>query len=161
MRYSCEKQRFNHPKVWLFSSVLILGWGLVPTTVRASQTDTAAATLHVVLPKGATERQSAGEDWTSVTSTADSERAIVAHSASAEALSATAATVADSQAGTVKQPVADSAVRRQSGSLSESEATTSATASNQQVSESVAVESAVSTSQMSASTSSSQVASSE
>ncbi|WP_103127114.1 mucin-binding protein, partial [Lactiplantibacillus paraplantarum] len=161
MRYSREKQRFNHPKVWLFSSVLILGWGVVPMAVQASQTGAVVAKLHAALPKVANERPSAGKNKTSVTSAADSERATAAHSTSTVALSTTAATETESQAGVVKQPVADSASQRQTSSQSESEARTSATTSGQRVSESVAVESAASTSQTSASTSSSQVASSD
>ncbi|WP_251898882.1 hypothetical protein [Lactiplantibacillus paraplantarum] len=160
MRYSREKQRFNHPKVWLFSSVLILGWGVAPMAVQASQTGAVVVKLHAALPKVANERPSAEENRTSVTSAADSEHATAAHSTSTVALSTTAATEAESQAGVVKQPVADSASQRQSSNQSESEATTSATTSGQRVSESVAVESAASTSQTSASTSSSQVASS-
>ncbi|MDV0430433.1 cell wall anchor protein [Lactiplantibacillus sp. DA1] len=42
MQYSRGNQRVHKPTIWLFSSVLILGWGLAPTAVQASHIDTTA-----------------------------------------------------------------------------------------------------------------------
>ncbi len=48
MRYTRGKWRVTNPKVWLFSSVLILGWRIVPTVAQASEAETVTMSSHSV-----------------------------------------------------------------------------------------------------------------
>ncbi|AUV73552.1 cell wall anchor protein [Lactiplantibacillus plantarum subsp. plantarum] len=48
MRYTRGKWRVTNPKVWLFSSVLILGWRIVPTVAQASEVETVTMSSHSV-----------------------------------------------------------------------------------------------------------------
>ena len=48
MRYTRGKWRVTNPKVWLFSSVLILGWRIVPTVAQASESETVTMSSHSV-----------------------------------------------------------------------------------------------------------------
>ncbi|WGJ10787.1 LPXTG cell wall anchor domain-containing protein [Lactiplantibacillus plantarum] len=48
MRYTRGKWRVTNPKVWLSSSVLILGWRIVPTVAQASEAETVTMSSHSV-----------------------------------------------------------------------------------------------------------------
>ena len=147
MRYTRGKWRVTNPKVWLFSSVLILGWRIVPTVAQASEAETVTMSSHSVQLE--TDNQDQLTEVARISKTAvtrDSHSVTAQSSKSADRTSS-------------EQPATTGTVEAVSPTTSEAQQRSTQqdkTAVDQQASDSTAASAGASTNQASAATSSDQ-----
>ncbi|AGE40456.1 mucin-binding protein [Lactiplantibacillus plantarum] len=147
MRYTRGKWRVTNPKVWLFSSVLILGWRIVPTVAQASEAETVTMSSHSVQLE--TDNQDQLTEVARISKTAvtrDSHSVTAQSSKSADRTSS-------------EQPATTGTVEAVSPTTSEAQQQSTQqdkTAVDQQASDSTAASAGASTNQASAATSSDQ-----
>ncbi|MCG0630134.1 LPXTG cell wall anchor domain-containing protein [Lactiplantibacillus sp. E932] len=148
MRYTRGKWRVTNPKVWLFSSVLILGWRIVPTVAQASEAETVTMSSHSVQLE--TDNQDQLTEVARISKTAVTRNR---HSVTAQSSKSADRTSSEQSAttGTV-EAVSPTTSEAQQRSTQQDK-----TAVDQQASDSTAASAVASTNQASAATSSDQV----
>ncbi|WP_349623298.1 mucin-binding protein [Lactiplantibacillus plantarum] len=147
MRYTRGKWRVTNPKVWLFSSVLILGWRIVPTVAQASEAETVTMSSHSVQLETDSQDQLTGVARISKTAVTRDRHSVTAQSSkSADRTSSEQSATT----GTV-EAVSPTTSEAQQRSTQQDK-----TAVDQQASDSTAASAGASTNQASAATSSDQ-----
>ncbi|OBS42103.1 cell wall anchor protein [Lactiplantibacillus plantarum] len=148
MRYTRGKWRVTNPKVWLFSSVLFLGWRIVPTVAQASEAETVTMSSHSVQLE--TDNQDQLTEVARISKTAVTRNR---HSVTAQSSKSADRTSSEQSAttGTV-EAVSPTTSEAQQRSTQQDK-----TAVDQQASDSTAASAVASTNQASAATSSDQV----
>ncbi len=147
MRYTRGKWRVTNPKVWLFSSVLILGWRIVPTVAQASEAETVTMSSHSVQLE--TDNQDQLTEVARISKTA----------VTRDSHSVTAQSSKPADRTSSEQPATTGTVEAVSPTTSEAQQRSTQqdkTAVDQQASDSTAASAGASTNQASAATSSDQ-----